>query len=133
MRNKKKVVTAFLLLCTSPVLTDVFSEMPGDVELPIASAQASQLQPGEGIERTYDKDISTLYHSPYSGTGFPVELTYHFQQPSHVDYLVYTPRQGGGMISVLISWISLKRPACCVRSMPILRITVPTGLRLMNP
>lgn len=76
------------------------AELPGDVELQIASAQASQSQPGEGIERSYDKDISTLYHSPYSGTSFPVELTYHFQKPSHVDYLVYTPRQGGGMNGV---------------------------------
>ena len=72
------------------------AENLGDVKLSIASATASSSQSGEGIERTYDDDLSTLWHSPWSGGGFPFTLTYKLKQASHVDYLVYTPRQSGG-------------------------------------
>lgn len=72
------------------------NELPGDVLHQIASAKASQYQPGENIERSYDGNVSTLYHSPYQGTQFPVTLTYNLKSPSHIDYLLYTPRQSGG-------------------------------------
>ena len=68
----------------------------GDVKLAIASATASASQSGEGIELTYDDDPSTIWHSPWSGGGFPFQLTYKLKQASHLDYLVYTPRQSGG-------------------------------------
>ena len=76
------------------------NELPGDEQLQIGSAVASQFQPGEDISRSYDGNVSTLYHSPYSGTRFPVTLTYNLESPSHVDYLIYTPRQSGGMNGV---------------------------------
>ncbi len=66
-----------------------------DELIPVASGKASQSQSGEGIERSFDGNFNTLYHSPYSGTTFPVTLTYNLQQPSHVDYALYTPRQDG--------------------------------------
>lgn len=85
-----------------------------------ATGTASQSQGGEGIERTYDNDFSTLYHSPYSGTKLPVTLTYTLSDVSHLDYLVYTPRQDGNtngnfttvtveytLSSAPDSWISL--------------------------
>ena len=76
------------------------NELPSDTQLQIGSAVASQFQPGEDISRSYDGNVSTLYHSPYSGTQFPVTLTYNLKSPSHVDYLIYTPRQSGGMNGV---------------------------------
>ena len=66
-----------------------------DQQVAIASATASASQPGEGIERTYDGNYSTLYHSPYSNTTFPVTLTYTFDDSPQIDYAVYTPRQDG--------------------------------------
>lgn len=66
-----------------------------DKQLVIASGTASQYQPGEGIERSFDGDYSTLYHSPYGNTNFPVTLTYNLKEASHVDYAIYTPRQSG--------------------------------------
>ena len=71
-------------------------DLPQDNQLEIASATANQAQGGEGIARSYDGNINTLYHSPYSSTKFPVQLTYNLKSPSHVDYLMYTPRQSGG-------------------------------------
>lgn len=72
------------------------SEVKGDVKLTIASGTASQAQSGEGIELSFDGNTSTIYHSPWSGTVMPVVLTYTLSSASHVDYMVYTPRQSGG-------------------------------------
>ena len=66
-----------------------------DQQIVISSASASASQSGEGIERTYDGNYSTLYHSPYGGTNFPVTLTYNFADGPHIDYALYTPRQDG--------------------------------------
>lgn len=67
-----------------------------DTYLSIASGTASSSQGGEGIEKSFDGDFSTLYHSPYGSQGqFPITLTYQLRTPSHVDYAVYTPRQDG--------------------------------------
>ena len=49
----------------------------GDDLVPIASGKASQSQGGEGIDCSFDGNLNTLYHSPYSGTSFPVTLTYN--------------------------------------------------------
>lgn len=67
-----------------------------DEQIVVASGTASQVQSGYGIEKSFDGDISTYYHSPwYDGTNFPVTLTYNLNAASHVDYVVYTPRQDG--------------------------------------
>ena len=71
-------------------------DLPQDYHLEIASASANQEQGGEGISRSYDGDLNTLYHSPYNSTEFPVVLTYNLKTPSHVDYLIYTPRPSSG-------------------------------------
>lgn len=72
------------------------ADLPQDSKLEIARAYTSQAQGGEGIDRSYDGNVETLYHSPYSGTDFPVTLTYELKEAAHVDYLLYTPRQSGG-------------------------------------
>ena len=66
-----------------------------DTKLTVKSGSASQSQSGEGIERSYDGNTSTLYHSPYYSTTFPVTLTYNLSNNPHVDYVLYTPRQDG--------------------------------------
>lgn len=73
--------------------------VPTDEKVKVASATASDSQSGEGIERTYDGDVSTLWHSPYNnnqGGGFPFTLTYNFKNVDHIDYLRYVPRTSGG-------------------------------------
>ena len=69
-----------------------------DRSIPIASGTASNYQSGEGIERSFDGDYSTLYHSNYNTQNtFPITLTYTLKEVSHVDYAVYTPRQDGNV------------------------------------
>ena len=69
-----------------------------DRSIPIASGTASNYQSGEGIERSFDGDYATLYHSNYNSQNtFPITLTYTLKEVSHVDYAVYTPRQDGNV------------------------------------
>ncbi len=67
-----------------------------DVKIKIVSGQASQAQPGEGIDKAFDGKPSTIYHSPWSGTKFPIILTFNFAKVEDVDYMQYTPRSSGG-------------------------------------
>lgn len=74
-------------------------EIKNDLPITITSATASSAQPGEGIERSFDGDKTTLYHSNYDNTTegyFPITLEYHFGAGSDMDYLVYYPRNDGG-------------------------------------
>lgn len=66
-----------------------------DIKLKIASGVANQAQPGEEIEKSFDGNLSTMYHSPWWDTRLPVTLTYTLAQTSHVDYMTYIPRQSG--------------------------------------
>jgi len=66
-----------------------------DIEIKAASAHASEAQPGEGVGRSIDGDFETLYHSRWSGTQFPVTLTYRFENVEKMDYLIYYPRNSG--------------------------------------
>nr|WP_036670559.1 Ig-like domain-containing protein [Pedobacter borealis] len=70
----------------------------GDVKLPISSASVSPAanSSSEDISRTYDNNTATLYHSSYSGGGFPISLTYNFTGNPTVNYINYIPRQDGG-------------------------------------
>ena len=66
-----------------------------DIAIAVYSAQASESQSGEGIERSYDGDMATLYHSSWTNTKFPVTMTYSFVNVDRMDYLVYYPRTSG--------------------------------------
>ncbi len=71
------------------------NELPEDTRLTVVSAEANSSQGGEGIERTYDNNTNTLWHSPYSGGLFPYVLTYTLKDSPDVDYVLYTPRPTG--------------------------------------
>lgn len=75
---------------------NTMSANSADQKITIKSGTASQYQPGNEIAYSYDGNLQTMYHSPWgNGTHFPVTLTYNFSEASHVDYVVYTPRQDG--------------------------------------
>ncbi|MDR2621317.1 MAG: M60 family metallopeptidase [Dysgonamonadaceae bacterium] len=51
---------------------------------------------GESLEKAIDGDMSTLYHSNYNGTGWPITLNFYFDTPAEqLDYIVYNPRTSG--------------------------------------
>ena len=71
-----------------------------DIKIPIKEGIASAAQPGEGIERSFDGDKSTIYHSPWDNTTegyFPIHLEYLFEAGADMDYFVYYPRTDGGI------------------------------------
>ena len=59
--------------------------------------QAS-FQGGSNIDKSFDGDMSTIYHSNWNNAGdhyFPITLTYNFAAGSDMDYLIYYPRTSG--------------------------------------
>lgn len=75
-------------------------EIKGDNKLKIVSGSATSTQPnGEsGIERSFDGDLGTIYHSKWDNAApnyFPIELVYNLEKEESIDYLIYHPRQNG--------------------------------------
>jgi len=64
----------------------------------------------EDIAKSFDRNYSTLYHSNYASTTFPVTLTYKFDGNSQIDYVTYVPRATGtnGNFKEVEIWYSLK-------------------------
>ena len=115
------------------------SSLQGDTKLTVVSASANQRESiNEGIEKTYDGDLSTIYHSPYGGkTQFPVTLTYTLNT-DRVDYLVYTPRQSGsngrfGHVTILYSTQDAPDNYTEVRNMDFGQSSSPTLVTFSNP
>lgn len=70
-----------------------------DIKVPVARGKSSSFQPGEGIEKSFDEDFNTIYHSAYNNNGanyFPITLEYFFNNQESIDYFIYHPRQEGG-------------------------------------
>lgn len=73
-------------------------ELKDDIKIKISRGEASSFQSGQNIEKSFDNDMSTIYHSSWNNAGsnyFPITLTYYFENQEQVDYLVYHPRQSG--------------------------------------
>ena len=70
----------------------------GDIPISVVSATASSQQLGNEIEKSFDGNQSTIYHSKFDNSGpnyFPITLTYNFDLPTDVDYFIYYPRVDG--------------------------------------
>lgn len=90
-----KSQTSFLTLV--PDVASAMANIPQDTYVKPLTATASSAQSGEGLTRTYDRNISTLYHSSYNSTVFPVTLDYNFSNSATIDYAVYYPRVDGSL------------------------------------
>ncbi|MDR0733108.1 MAG: M60 family metallopeptidase [Dysgonamonadaceae bacterium] len=100
---------AFLNLV--PTINAVVESIPDDKPIRPARATASEAQSNEGITRAYDGNLATIYHSRWSGTSFPVTLSFMFSASvSQIDYLVYYPRTEGsnGNFKQFELWYSLR-------------------------
>lgn len=64
----------------------------------VSSAVASVFQSGEGIDKSFDGDFETMYHSPWTSKDedYPITLTYNFKNVSKMSYIIYHPRTTGG-------------------------------------
>lgn len=90
------------VLVTQKAQTGYTGESTGDikddVKVPISRASASSFQKGEEIEKSFDGDYNTIYHSSWNNSGddyFPITLEYFFDNQESIDYLVYYPRLEG--------------------------------------
>ena len=61
-----------------------------------SGSTASSFQGGENIDKSFDGNTATLYHSSWSNTIFPVVLNYALDGTTPIDFLKYTPRSDGG-------------------------------------
>lgn len=87
----------------SLLTSDLLNYMDISVLPQAVGSSASNFQVGENIDKSFDGDISTLYHSDWDGTAaiFPVSLIYKFDGQTAIDYLRYIPRQDGGANGLL--------------------------------
>lgn len=66
----------------------------GDTKIKVTSGTASSFQAGEGIESSFDGNMSTNYHSSWDNSApnyFPITLTYNFTNEEQIDYMIYNP------------------------------------------
>lgn len=72
-----------------------------DIKVIPSGGKASEFQPGQGIENTWDGKFSADGANPYhsiwgQSANFPVTLEYYFQGGADIDYLIYYTRAGNG-------------------------------------
>ena len=73
-------------------------DIKDDIKVTIKGGKASSYQGGGEIEKSFDNDFSTIYHSNWNNSGadyFPITLEYYFEDQESIDYLVYHPRPAG--------------------------------------
>lgn len=72
------------------------NEIPEDIKLKVASGTATSSQSGYGIEKSFDGDYDSHYHSLWNNGAsdyFPITLTYNLEQAEDLSYIVYHPRK----------------------------------------
>lgn len=74
-------------------------DVKDDIKLKVSSGKASAYQSGESVEKSFDNDMSTIYHSTWNASLItpdnPIILTYNFSNVGQMDYLIYYPRTEG--------------------------------------
>ena len=114
MRILFKKIFFLILLLTATATQAQHTTIVADELVKISHAEASEAQPNEGIDKSFDGDRSTMYHSIWRRSAtFPVILTYYFDDVEQIDYLVYHPRlwtpsgyTGNGNFMEFELWVS---------------------------
>ncbi len=93
MKLLKTLAIAFFVLSFNfPIFAnDLILTFPEKIQP--SGGFASNFQLHEGIEKSFDGDFTTIYHSHWTKTLFPVTLQYNFKNIDRIDYLIYHPRQ----------------------------------------
>lgn len=86
-------------------------DIKDDVKVPVSHAAASSSQQGGEIEKSFDGDYKSIYHSSWNNKGehyFPITLEYFFEHQESIDYLIYYPRTEGynGHFKEVEIWVS---------------------------
>ena len=93
------VASSYSITITQYAENDVIVEQ--DIKVKPTGGKASEKQPGQDIENTYDGKFSSDGGSPYhsvwnQSANFPVTLEYYFKGDTEIDYLIYYTRSGNG-------------------------------------
>ena len=75
--------------------SDLASSITPNLKIQPTGATASSFQVGEEISKAIDGNYSTMYHSSWASTSFPVTLQFAFPEDTSLDYIVYHPRVSG--------------------------------------
>ncbi len=86
-------------------------DIKDDIKITVSNAETSSYQSGTNIDKSFDGDLTTIYHSNWNNSGedyFPITLSYHFSDVTSIDYFVYYPRQSGsnGHIKEFELWVA---------------------------
>ena len=88
---KYTFLIAFLFLTFLPALAHGEIILPGEF-----TVTANRSQPDEGIERAFDQNPETLWHTPWNDPGnYPFQVEVTFKKPEMVEKVWYLPRQRG--------------------------------------
>ncbi|MFA6702948.1 MAG: M60 family metallopeptidase [Dysgonamonadaceae bacterium] len=87
------------------------NDIKDDIKVSIKSGLASSFQKNEEIEKSFDGQMSTLYHSLWDNSAanyFPITLEYFFENQGGIDYFIYYPRTSGinGNFKETEIWVS---------------------------
>ncbi|ASW73966.1 T9SS C-terminal target domain-containing protein [Chryseobacterium piperi] len=76
---------------------DTYTSVSSDQKVSVKAigTTASSFQPGTNIDKSFDGNLSTIYHSLWNATVLPVVLNYRFDGNTRIDYLRYIPRTDG--------------------------------------
>ncbi len=112
----KDSVTVFQALTISDTYTPIGTEsFEKDKKIPVLSAVLSpsdKYQPGQNIDKSYDNDLSTLYHSPWGGMPDKPVLSFEYNldpaEAAIANYVVLHPRSSGpnGIIKKASVWVT---------------------------
>lgn len=85
----------------TPTVPDTDIAVVQDTAVKPTGGKASECQPGQDIDNTWDGKFSSdggvPYHSVWNqSAAFPVTLEYYFEEGTEIDYLIYYTRSGNG-------------------------------------
>lgn len=97
-------------------------DIKDDLKVPVSRGTASSFQPGGEIEKSFDGDMNTLYHSSWNNAGsnyFPITLEYFFENQESIDYIVYYPRTSGpnGLFKEVEIWVATEDKPSYIKAM----------------
>ncbi|MDD2246470.1 MAG: M60 family metallopeptidase [Proteiniphilum sp.] len=118
---EKKIVVAQKAQTDYSGATD--DDVKDDIKVPVSRGTATSYQQGGEIEKSFDGNMNTLYHSSWNNSGsdyFPITLEYFFENQESIDYFIYYPRTGtnpNGNFKEVEIWTATKENPIYVKAM----------------
>ncbi len=115
MRSRQHAVGLMVMVLSALAGILSAADFPQDVQLNVVSAALAPpelFQPRERIDNAVDGDLTTLFHSPWSGIApnTPLSLTFYLEPGvEEISYIVLTPRTTGVNGIIRAGAVAVKR------------------------